>query len=229
MIFLLILIICFVVFLYNLYYVSHEDFLIVRKDITTDKIFNLAFVAGFVALLFARIFFVIFNPAQQFLNIIGFMAFPYFPGLSLIGGITGGLVCTAFYSKAKKLPIGKIIDLFTISLVGVLPIGFLLFFIGFWGKVSLDFNALFIAAFIISLILIKVIYKFSTRGEIKDGSFSLIFLSSFSLIYFLINLFTNLKNFSFFELENIFLFVVIFSSLILLVNHEIMEKILEKK
>lgn len=228
MIIVLILIICFSIYLYNLFYFSHEDFLIIRKDIAMGKIFNLVFLTGFIALLSARIGFVIFNPSALYLNIIGFIAIPYFPGLSLIGGIVGGMIFAAIYSKVKKLPIGKIIDLLTISLLGVLPIGFLLVFISTLGRTNLSFNILFFASLIISVIFIKIIYRFCENGELKDGSFSMIFLSIISLIYFLVNLFINLKNFSFLQPENMFLFIIIFTSLILLVNHEIIEKILEK-
>lgn len=224
-----IMLIIFFVFLYNLYYVSHDNFVITRKDIPLSKIFNLAFIASIVALFFARICFVIFNPSPQYLNLLGFLAFPYFPGLSLIGGMVGGLSFVSLYSKANKLPVGKIIDLFTISFISVLPIGFIAFFIANLGKTSIIFNSLFLASIVLCIVFIKIVFKFAEKGEIKDGSLSLIFISIFTLIYFIVRLFVTLKDFSFFNVETIVLFFIIFSSLIVLVNHEIMEKILEKK
>ena len=224
-----IMFITFFIFLYNLYYISHDDFVITRKDIPLSKIFNLAFLASIFALFFARICFVIFNPEPQYLTLLGFLAFPYFPGLSLIGGIVGGSLFVGLYSKINKLPVGKIIDLFTVSLIGVLPIGFLAVFITNFGKTSVIFNSLFLTSVVLCIVFIKIILNFSQKGEIKDGSLSLIFLSVFTLIYFIVRLFTTLKDFSFFDLETIVLFIIIFSSLIILVNHEIMEKILEKK
>lgn len=226
---LIILTVCFFIFLYNLYYVSKQDFVIARKDIAIDKIFNIAFFSAVLGIFFARLFYVIFHPEPQFLSLLGFIAFPYFPGLSLIGGLTGSILSLGVISRLKKLPIGKIIDLFSVSFLGVMPFGFLFFFIVKLGKTDIIFNTLFVSSIFISLIFIKLIYRFSEKGEIKDGSFTLIFLSLFSLIYFLVKLFTDLVNFSFFSFENITLFIIIFASLILLVNHEIMEKVLEKK
>lgn len=226
---LILLIICFLIFLYNIYFVSHDDFVINRKDIQIQKIFNIAFLTSFVALFFSRLLFVIFNPSVLYFNILSFIAFPYLPGLSLIGGLTSGLIFLGFYTRKNKLPIGKFLDLFTVSFIAVLPIAFLLFFLISLGKTEIIFNTLFIASFFIALIFIKIVYKLAQKGDIKDGSFTMIFLSIFSLIYFLIKLFVNLKSFSFLNLENIFLFFVIFASLILLVNHEIMNKILENK
>ncbi len=225
---LIILTISFLIFLYNLYYFSKEDFLIVRKGISLEKILNAAFITSFIALFFARFFHVLFNPKPYFLNIVGFIDFPYLPGLSVLGGMISALVFLAIYCRHKKYPIGKFLDLFTLSFIAVMPIGFLMNFIFSFAKTDYIFNLLFIFVIILSLIFIKIVYKLTEKGEIKDGSFSLIYLAIFSLIYFLIKLFVDIKNFSF-NIENITLFFTIFASLILLVNHEIMNKILDKK
>lgn len=219
---------CFFIFLYNLYYVSHDDFVIVRKDISIEKILSLGFLTGFISLFFSRLFFVILNPSSQVTNPLGFLAITYFPGLSLSGGILGGCLFIYFYAKLNKLPIGKILDLIIFSFIAVLPLGFLMFFVFHFGKTGVVFNSLFLCTFIISLIFLKIIYRFSEKGEIKDGSFSLIFLSIFNLVFFLIKLFSDINAFSFFDLENIVLFLLIFSSLILLVNQEIIDKFLRK-
>ncbi len=225
---LVILIISFLIFLYNLYYFSKEDFLIVRKGISLEKIFNTAFITAAVALFFARFFHVLFNPKPAFLNIVGFIDFPYLPGLSILGGMVASLIFLTIYCRHKKYPVGKFLDLFTLSFIGVMPLGFLMNFVLSLAKTDYIFNLLFIAIIFLSLVFIKIVYKLSEKGEIKDGSFSLIFLAIFSLIYFLITLFVDIKNFSF-NTENITLFFTIFASLILLVNHEIMNKILDKK
>ncbi len=222
-------IICFLIFLYNIYYFSHEDFVITRRDIPTEKIFNMAFLAGFVFLFSSRFFYVLFNPLPKFLNAIGFIAYPYLPGLSIIGAVAATPLFLALYFRAKKLPIGKMLDLFAVSFLGVLPLGFFLIFLKQMGKTDLIFNVLFISSFILLILFKKIIYRFSESGEIKDGSFTLIFIAVFSLIYFLVRLFVNLDNFVFFKIENIFLFITIFSSIVLLINHEIMDKFLEKK
>lgn len=224
-----IFIVCFLIFLYNLYLTSSDDFVITREDISMHKIFNTAFLVAFFSIIFSRIFFILFSMNSKFFNLFGFLAFTYFPGFSLIGGILGAFISIVVYCRIKKYPTGKIADLFSRAFLGVLPIGFLFMFIALLAKTSFIFNILFISSFIMSIIFIKPIYKLSEKGEIKDGSFSLIFISVFSFIYFLIKLFTDINNFNFFNFENIILFVAIFSSLILLINQEVIEKMIEKK
>ena len=228
MITLFIIIFCFFIFLYNLYYISRDDFVILRKDISIDKILTLAFLTGFVSLFFSRLLFAIYHPESQIIDPLGFFAITYFPGLSLSGGILGATLFVYFYAKLNKLPIGKMLDLIMFSFIAVLPFSFLMFFIFNFGKTDIVFNSLFLSTFVISLIFIKILYRFCEKGEIRDGSFSLIFLSVFSLIFFLVKLFSDINAFTFFDLENLVLFLLIFSSLILLVNQEIIDKFLGK-
>jgi len=225
----LILLVCFLIFLYLLYYLSRDDFVIVRKDISMERIFNLAFLTAIVSLFFSRFFFVLESFDPKLLNPLGFLAIPYFPGLSLIGAVSGAEVFIFLYSSFRKLPTGKLLDLFALSFMGVLPIGIIGNFIVHLGKVSLFSNLFFVFSIFMLLLFAKIIYPFSGKGEIKDGSLGLMFSAIFSFLYFMLKLFLNLKDFSFLNLENILILVVLFSSLILLVNQEIMEKFLAKK
>jgi hypothetical protein len=194
-----------------------------------DKIFNMAFLTGIVTLFFSRFFYVLFNPSPKLLNPLGFLAFPYFPGLSLIGGIIGGAIFVYFYSGSKKMPAGKMLDLFILSFIGTLPIGFLGVFVFLLGKTSVLFNLVFVFSVILLIIFSKIFYPFSSKGEIKDGTLGLIFIALFSFLYFLTKMFLNIKNFSFVGAENILLLLCLFISLILILNLEIMDKFLDKK
>lgn len=225
----IVLLVCFFIFLYFLFLISKDDFVISRKDIQMDRIFNLAILTGFFALFSARFFFTVFNPKPQILNILGFLAFPYFPGLSLIGGIVGGYLFLYTYARFRKMPVGKIIDLFTMSLIGVFPLASLGTFVILFGATSSLFNLLFIFSIFILVSFLKIIYPLSVKGEIKDGSLSLIFILIFSFLYFLTKLFLNIKYFSFLDLENITILLAFFVSLVMLINQEIVEKFLNKK
>ena len=225
----MIILICFFVFLYLLYYLSRDDFVIIRKDISMERIFTLAFLTAIVSLFFSRLFFVLESLDPKLLSPLGFLAIPYFPGLSLIGGILGAEVFIASYAIFKKLPMGKMVDLFAMSFMGVLPLGLIGNFIIHLGKVSLFSNLILIFSILTLLLFAKIIYPFSGKGEIKDGTLGLMFSAIFSFIYFMTKLFLNLKDFSFLSLQNILILAVLFSSLILLVNQEIMDKFLAKK
>lgn len=224
-----VLLICFFIFLYVLYYYAKDDFIIVRKGIAIEKIFNLAFLTGIAALFFARLFYLFFNPSLELIKPLIFLAFPYVPGLSLFGAIIGGLIFLYAYTTYQKLPVGKISDLFTISFLTVLPLGYLINALMLLGKTDPFYNLLIISSFIIFILFIRIIYPFSGKGEIKDGSISLMFVSVFSFIYFIIKLFLNIKTFSFLELENIVILLSIFIPLVLLINQEIINKFLIKR
>ena len=226
--YLIILIFCFFVFLYILHYIAREDFVITRKDIHMDKIFNMAFLTGFFSLFVSRVFFVLFHPELKFLNPVGFLAFPYFPGLSLIGGIIGGAIFVYFYSEYRKMPNGKMLDLFILSLIGTLPVGFIVTFILLLGKTGALFNFLFVFSVLLSIIFKTIFYPFSSKGEIRDGTLGLIFIALFSFLYFLTKMFLNIKMFSFLDPENLLLLISLFSALILILNQEKMNNFLGK-
>lgn len=225
----LVLLFCFFIFLYVLFYLSKDDFVIIRKDISIDRIFNLAFLTAIVSLFFARFFYVLFNPSKELFNPLVFLAFPYVPGLSVLGAVAGGGVFSYLYAKYRKMPAGKILDLITMSFISVLPLGYLITYFILLFKTSIFYNLIFVISILMLLIFSKIIHPFSVKGEIKDGSLGFIFISLFSFFYFMIKLFLNIKTFSFFDLENIFLLVLIFLPLVLLINQEIMDKFLIKK
>lgn len=225
----IVLLICFFIFLYVLYYRVKDDFIIARKDIAIDKIFNLAFLVALVTLFSARFFYILFNKTFELFNPLVFLAIPYVPGLSLFGGIIGGSIFLYMYGRYKKMPTAKIFDLFTISFISVLPVGYLINFLFLFGKTDLFYNFTGVSSFVIFLLFTKIIYPFSEKGEVEEGSISLMCMSIFSFFYFLLKLFLNIKTFSFLDFENIIILLSIFIPLIVLINQEIINKFLIKK
>ena len=69
---------CFIVFLFCLFVLSKDDFLFLKKNITLEQVFNIAFVAGLVGLFVARSFYVIFNFAPGFVNPLVFLLHLFF-------------------------------------------------------------------------------------------------------------------------------------------------------
>ncbi len=226
---LLILIFSFFIFLYFLYFIGKDDFVIIRKDIPLEKIFSIAILAGLVGIFSARLTFIIFSSKFGYLNPIVFFALPYYPGLSLIGGVTGGSLFIYLYSLYKKIQVGRIFDLFIMSFSGILPISLFLNIIYMQGKESMIQNIMFIASIIILIIFSKFLFPYASKGEIKDGSLGLVFVLILSFIQFTFDLLLDIKNFSFFSVEHLFILSVFFISLILIINQEIMNKFLAKK
>lgn len=225
--FFLVLIFCFFVFLYIVYFLSHDDFVILRSNTSMEKIFNSAFLAGFSSLFFARLVYVFLNPKNVFFNPLGFLLFPYFPGLSLLGGLLGGYLISLFILKSWSLPVGRIIDFFSMGFLVSFPVGLLGLIFLSREKLSLAVISSIVLFLILLFIFLKLM-SFATGGKFKDGSLGLLFMSLFSFVYLLSAALVNFKKIVSFE--NIVFLVVFFVFLALFVKkEEIIEKLLYKK
>lgn len=219
-----VIIICFFIFLFSLYFLANDDLIIIRKDMPMDKIFNTAFLTAIVSLFFARLLYVIFYPKEVFFSPLGFLLFPYFPGLSLLGAVLGGSIFLAVYAKTQKLPIAKTFDFFALAFLSCLPVGFIGVFI-INGKSYLpSFIFQFLIYLIFLLIFAKGILPASFRGSFKSGSLALIFLLCFSIVTFLSRIILNFNDFNLISLENVTIFILIFISIALIFRQEMMEK-----
>ncbi len=227
--FIIVLFICFFIFLYALYFLASDDWIIIKKDMPMEKIFNTAFLTALVALFFSRFLYVVLFPKSVYFSILGFLLFPYFPGLSLAGAVLGGSLFLYFYAKTQKLPIGKTFDFFSIALLTALPIGFLGTFILIGQRFLMTFIFSFLIYLIFFFIFIKVTLPASFRGNIKSGSVALIFLICFSVVSFLARIIYDYKNFNLFSGENIILIFVFIISLAFFLKQEIIGKTRGKK
>lgn len=219
-----VLIICFFIFLFSLYFLANEDLVIIKKDMPMDKIFNTAFLTALVALFFARVFYVIFFPKAVFFSVLGFLLFPYFPGLSLLGGVLGGAVFLLVYSKHLKLPVMRTLDFFAIALLSCFPIGFLGFFI----LSGINYFPVFVFTFLSYLILFFIFVKLALpaffKGEIKNGSLGALFFFCFSLVTFLAEIIADFRNPKLLSLENVLLVVLFIVSSAFILKQEMVGK-----
>jgi prolipoprotein diacylglyceryltransferase len=184
--FFVVLIICLVLFLFRLYHVANDDIILAKKNISLDEIFNCALVCSLSALFFSRLFYVILNPQPVFFSPLGFLVFPYFPGLSLFGGIIGGSLAVFLYCRKYRYPLGRVFDFFTISLTFIIPfgiLGYMLLSRNFSGEILLSLVFFMIMALVMNLYL----HPKASSLEIKDGTISILFLIFYSLIMLLVN------------------------------------------
>lgn len=155
--------------LFCLYHLGREDFVLMRRNVSLEDLFNLAFIVFFSGLFFSRLFYVILNFAPGFLNPLVFFLVPYFPGMSFIGGLIGGLVALIYFSRRKKWPTKRIFDLMALSFLAGLPLGFVgsLFVTG-----DLSYFLHFflpVLFFLVFLIMYFLIYPKLIRREIKPA------------------------------------------------------------
>ncbi|HSW97940.1 MAG TPA: prolipoprotein diacylglyceryl transferase family protein [Candidatus Saccharimonadales bacterium] len=212
------LIISFFIFLFNLYSLAKDDFILLRKNITLEQVFNYAFINVWVALLSARIFYIFFNPSLRYINPLIFLIFIYFPGLSLTGGVIGTLIFLFFLSRKKNVPRGRLYDIFSLAFLPALVCSIFLsqmISLIFLKSVSLVMIGVMVTFLIISIIF-SVIFKKDTT---KDGTLAISTLSLFSLVSILEKVFlTANKKSLFFDKECIILVILLLISAILLIK-----------
>lgn len=179
--FTIILIIGIVLFLYRIYHLANDDYVLMKKNVTVENVFNTVFICAGFSLLLSRFFYVSFDPKPVFLNPLGFLLFFYFPGLSLTGAVVGGVLSLYVYSRIKKFPVGRLLDFFCLSFVFVLPLGLMGYFL-----LSQDITTGGIMKLVFYTIILFTaniyLYPRLSALEIKDGTLSFLFLIFFSLI-----------------------------------------------
>lgn len=177
---------CLFIALFVLYTLANDDFVLLRKNIIIIKIFDIAILTLGFGLFAARLFYVVFHFTPGFLNPLVFFLFPYFPGLSLGGGIIGGILFLVAYSYKAKLAVGRIFDIFSLSLFSVLPVG-LLMQILIIKKNVFPLLVLLLGAVLSAFVFILLLRNFQ-KGNLKDGSIGLLSFTLFSFITFLTGL-----------------------------------------
>lgn len=222
-------IISFFIFLFALFFLAYDDFVVLRKDISTEKIFNLAFLTAFFALFSARFFYVFSHPSQTFFSLLGFLLFPYFPGMSLVGGLTGGAIFLFLYCKLKKLPFERFFDFFSMSFLIAMPFGLLMHIVLNFFNISNYQKILFVFTVLLLAVFSKFILPKTISGKLKDGTLGYIFTCSFPLIIFISRIIENPINFLSILRSNFLLIIIFIISVIFLLRKEVFEKIIFKK
>lgn len=109
------LILATIIFLFTLFVLSKDDFVLLRKNVSTQTIFDIAFFVGLIGLLCARLVYALSHPSVAYFNPFVFFIIPYFPGLSVVGLLLGGSVTLYLFAMRQKLPLGKLFDMFALS------------------------------------------------------------------------------------------------------------------
>lgn len=228
--FILVLFICLFVFLYSVYLLANDDFIFLRRDVTMERLFNIVFLGALVDLFFARFFFGIFNSHSIFVNPLVFLLFPYYPGLSLLGGVLGVGVIFGFLATRKKnpLPLGRLADLFSIAFLISVPIGYLGYFMFSENGFSVvRAGSLVITYLILFVVFLSFLLPQLLNGKFKEGTITFLFLISFSVVNLISNAFLKMNFLDYFKNpENLMLIVVFITSAVFLIKQKgLMSKI----
>src|SRR5579872_2258012 len=180
----MILIFAIIIFFFVVFTFAKEDFILLRKNISLVTIFDVAIVCGLIGLLTGRIGYVALHYSISFLNPLVFFIIPYFPGLSSGGFLLGTVVSLYFFAKWKKVPTGRVYDIFSFALMVSLFLFFLI------EGVSMIFIKTYPAAGeygmfgLLLLMLFLVMRKVFITSSWKDGSVFFVNTSFTSLFIF---------------------------------------------
>lgn len=221
--FVFVIIICLFVFLYCVYLLSNDDFIFLRRDVTMERLFNIIFLGGLISLFFARLFYGFFHAKNILLNPFVFLLFPYFPGLSLLGGVLGAVATFLLLTRKKNpLPLRRMSDFFSIAFLITLPVGFLGYFMFSEDGLSVSKTAsLVITYLILFVVFLRFLLPQLLNGKFKEGTISFLFLISFSLVSLVSDAFTKINFLAFFKTpENLILIAILIASLVFLIKQE---------
>jgi len=221
--FIFVLLICLFVFLYCVYLLANDDFIFLRRDVTMEKLFNIIFLGGLISLFFARFFYGLSYAKNILLNPFVFLLFPYFPGLSLLGGVIGVGVFFGFLATRKKniLPLGRMADFFSIAFLITLPVGILGYFMLSEDGSVIRTGSLVITYLILFVVFLRFLLPQLLNGKFKEGTITFLFLICFSITSLISNPFPAISFIDFFKnFENLILIATLIGSLILLIKQE---------
>lgn len=173
---------CLFISLFILYVLVRHDFVLARKSLLLQEIFDTTFFAYLSFLFFGRLSYVLGEMKFNYLQSIVFFHLIRFQGVLFLGGIVGfGLVIYLFFRKKKILY--RIFDIYSLSLY---PIFLFALATSYHGGYFLYFNLLI---FILSGIFLGLgIYSYKNY-TLKDGTVTYLFIC-------LVSIFTIISEFS---------------------------------
>lgn len=218
------LFITLLVTLFTLYSLSRDDFVLLRKNISLDQIFNIATVALAIGVIAARVLYIVAHFRWGYFNPLVFLALPYFPGLSIIGGILGSLFYILYYTSYKKIHRERLFDFFNCALLTGLSSGYVVHIIGRFVRrlpIGLEQVIPTVLLIVLSVLFLSILVPRQRRGEIRDGHLGLLFLICFSACLLIVDLLSpTQKILPYVSLEGILSIVVFITCLIFLLKKE---------
>jgi prolipoprotein diacylglyceryltransferase len=207
-------------FLYILYRMVKDDYIFIKKGISLEQSFDIAFIIMWVSLFLSRLLYSLFHtyPGQ---NILFDFFTPRKGGFSLTGAIIGGIIVVCLIGRYKRLPLGRLSDFLSLSLLYTLP---LLFLSDALLAKRNELLFLFLNAvvyFVVLLFFVQFLYPKVMNRTIKEGILAIFFLLCFSLISLVTSLLMSLKNIlNFINPENIILTALFIFSLVIFIRLE---------
>lgn len=184
-------IICFLIFLYSLYILVKDDYVLIRKNLSLDQIFDFAIGGIIIGFIIAKILTVIFNLQIDKNIFIQFYSFNKFD-LSLTSFVFGCLISFYLIGKRRKFPIGRLFDFLTLAFISSLPVGYLISVFIVNKNEIIYYFALGIIYIVLHFIFWRYIYLKMVSAKIKEGTICSLFFLVFSVVTFTADLVNNI-------------------------------------
>jgi prolipoprotein diacylglyceryltransferase len=211
---------CFFIFLYSLYVLAKDDYVLIRKNLSLEQLFDYAFIGVFTGIVLARILSIFFYPAIG-KSFVSQLFSPVDAGFTLTGVVFGCALVLYLIGKYRKLPVRRLFDFFSLALLSSLPFGYLIN-IFFVKKNEIIYYLIPGILYLgIQIFFWKFLLSRIINNELKDGSLSSLFLLTFSLLSLFVSLFYKFKRSSLrFDIEDFLLMGIFLGSFVFLLRNE---------
>ncbi len=211
---------CFIVFLYCLYILGKDDYVLIRKNLSLEQLFDFAFIGVFTGIIFARIFSIIFHPINggnfvtQLFSLSG-------TEYTMTGVVFGCMLAFYLIGKYRKLPIGHLFDFITLAFLSCLPIVYLLsiFFVN--RNELVYYLILGIFYLVCQMFFWKFLLPRIISNRLRAGTMSGYFFLVFSVVSLLASFINKFGNPSLeFDVEDFLLVGILLGSIVFLLRNE---------
>jgi hypothetical protein len=205
---------CFFIFLYSLYLLGRDDYVLIKKNFFVEHLFDFAIAGLFVGFIFARIISIIIQVFGG-RNFFGELFSPTGVIFSLTDAILGCAIAYYLIGKYRRLPLRRLLDFLAFSFAGCLPLWYLLnaFLVRgnevvFYVSTGVFYGGVF-------LFFWKFLLPRLLSNRLKEGVLSCIFLFIYSFVTLAWSLIKKIQSGSFrFNGEDFLLIGMCFVSLI---------------
>ena len=185
-----------------------------------EQTFDIMFASAWVSLFSARLVYFLYHPITSGNEFLIFLS-PRTEGLSLTGGIIGGIVALYIIGKYKKVPLGRLADFVSLAFIIALPVGFLSYAFFFKPHEMLIHLLSAIIYLCFMVYVVKFFYPKIMSRTLREGSLTIYLLEFFSVTSVALSFIpVGKKAINFISAENITLAILLLFSLFLLFRME---------
>lgn len=178
----LIALFCFFILFYTLYILGKDDYVLIRKNLSLEQLFDFVFVGIFAGIILGEVLLIIFNISIREGDFISRIFSPMGAGFFLTGVVLGCIFVIYLLGKYRNLPMGRLFDFFSLAFLSALPAGYLLSVL----LVEKSDIIYYVIPGLFYLIAQVFFWRFLLprimSGKLREGSLCSLFILTFSIV-----------------------------------------------